>query len=132
MSRPGATLATVLLIDDNASIRSYLSAMLQAEGHRVREAANGVEGITLYRQEHTDLVICDLFMPEKEGIETIRELHDLDPGVRVIAISGGGSPTRTDAFLAAAKQCGAVEALAKPFGRSTFLSAVEQALRPVT
>lgn len=121
-------MATILLIDDNAAVRSYLGAELRAEGHQIREAANGAEGIRAYRQDRPDLVICDLFMPEKEGIETIRELRALDGRVRLIAISGGGTRAGTDTLLAVAKQFGAVAALAKPFDRATLLEAIEQAL----
>jgi CheY-like chemotaxis protein len=120
--------ATVLVIDDNPSVRSYISTLLQAEGHGVVEATEGVEGIRLYREDRPDLVICDIFMPEKEGIETIRELRALDPRVRIVAMTGGGTHTRTTTFLDMAERFGAVGALAKPFGRDELLRAVEQAL----
>ena len=81
----------------------------------------------MYREQRPDLVLTDIFMPEKEGLETISELGLLDPAVRVIAISGGGNMGILNPLPMAAK-LGAVRTLAKPFGRRELLEAVAAAL----
>jgi CheY-like chemotaxis protein len=82
-------MANVLVIDDDAGIRFLLHKCLTGDGHDVREAEDGVQGVRQYRADPADLVLCDVFMPRKEGLETIRELRTLDPRARIIAMSGG-------------------------------------------
>src|SRR5688572_234064 len=80
----------ILVIDDDEQVRALLYEILDRAGFKVVEATNGVEGLKLYRAQPADLVITDLIMPEKEGVETILELRREFPDVRVVAISGGG------------------------------------------
>ena len=91
------------------------------------EAINGAEGLKLYRSQPTDLVITDLIMPEKEGIETILELRREFPEARVVAISGGGRNEGRD-YLPIAAQLGAQRTVAKPFSRQDILDAVRDTL----
>ncbi len=84
-------------------------------------------GLQLYREEPVDLIITDVFMPEKEGLETIRELRSEYPEVKIIAISGGGKNINLD-FLPLAKQLGALRTLKKPFDRQEMLDAVQEVL----
>ena len=80
----------ILIIDDERQIRELLRDILEDAGYDVAEAADGQEAIKIQRGEPADLIITDLIMPEKEGIETIRELKQSYPDVRIIAMSGGG------------------------------------------
>lgn len=122
-------MASILIIDDDNLLRRTLVRALSSEGHAVREAPHGGVGLELYRAERSDLVITDLVMPEREGIETIRELRRMYPGVTIVAISGGVPGTFVD-MLPIAKQLGANFVLPKPFELNTFLAVVKRALDP--
>jgi len=121
-------MARILVIDDEANIRSLYKRILEQAGHDVREAVDGSQGTTLYRQHGADLVITDILMPQKEGIETIMELRRDFPQVKIIAISGGGQTMSSSACLHLAKRLGAIKTLAKPFSRQELLTAVQEAL----
>ena len=84
-------MSKILVIDDDKNIRSLLRDFLERDGYEVMEAENGKVGLKLFRENGADLVITDLIMPEKEGIETIRELRRDFSDVKIIAISGGGA-----------------------------------------
>lgn len=116
-------MARILIIDDEQPIRMMLRMMLESEGHTVTEAADGTEGIKLFRQDPQDLVITDLIMPEKEGIETIMELRKDYPEVKVIAISGGGR-NNPEWYLKTAKLLGAKEVLVKPIRKEALLTVI--------
>lgn len=120
-------MAKIVLIDDEKDLRQTLRLFLEHAGHAVVEAENGDEGIALHKSEAPDLVITDLIMPGKEGIETILELRRYDATTPIIAISGGGRLELTD-FLQAARKLGAAYTLKKPFRREQLLEAVEKAL----
>lgn len=115
----------VLVIDDEAAMRTLFSAVLREAGHEVYEAADGRAGLALYHQHRPELVITDIIMPNQEGIETIRLLHAENPEVKIIAISGGGRIGELD-FLRIAKEFGAVATLAKPFRKQEFLNLLRE------
>src|SRR3990170_186442 len=94
--RMSAVSGRILIIDDDASIRRTLQLMLSKAGYEVMQASDGSEGMRLWRDRGGDLVITDLHMPQKDGIETIVELLSHSPGVRIIAMSGGGQTKRLD------------------------------------
>ncbi len=119
-------MADILLIDDNATFRGLLRLQLEAAGHRVREAGNGDEGLRLYREGPADVVVCDLFMPGKEGLETIRELRRAGE-VRIIAVSGDG-PVGSSDLLRIAEKLGAARTLSKPFDGESIRDAIRQVL----
>ena len=121
-------MANILIIDDEELVRLTLRQMLEDAGHDVAEAADGREGIARYKERPADLVITDIIMPEKEGIETIIELQHHDPAIQIIAMSGGGRLRNLD-FLNVAEKFGATRILAKPFEDEEFLEAVEDCLR---
>ncbi len=99
--------------------------MLGKQGHEVVVAPNGEEGLAAYREEPADLVITDIYMPKKDGVETIRELREENPGLKVIAITGvRGRFNR----LPAAEYVGADRTLMKPFMMAELLDAVREAL----
>ncbi len=118
----------ILVIDDDEQFRPMLRRMLQCAGYEVVAAANGMEGIRLIRREPADLVITDIFMPEKEGLETIRELHQEFPQLKIIAISGGSDQTQEFSALPYAGKLGATGTLAKPFRRDELLKLVRDVL----
>jgi len=120
-------MAQILIIDDEAMIRDLLIKILEREGYKTMNASNGKEGIKLYRQNQVDLVITDLIMPEKEGIETIMELRRDFRDVKVIAMSGGGK-IDPETYLQIAKTIGAIETIAKPFDRKEVLKTVQELL----
>ena len=120
-------MARILIIDDEDELRSMLRQMLEQAGHEVTEAVNGAEGIKLYEQDPPDLIITDIIMPEKEGVETIIALRRADPDLPIIAISGGGRLEATD-FLPMAGKLGARRTLSKPFRRDQLLEAVGECL----
>ncbi len=106
--------ARILLIDDDEQLRRMLRHALERSGYAVVEAQNGVEGLRLFKESPVDLVITDILMPEKEGLETIVELLRACPTVKIIAMTGGGRTGHLD-FLAIAGKLGAHHALRKPF-----------------
>jgi len=115
----------ILVIDDDAEMRAMLEQTLKSAGHEVVLAANGKQGVKCYRANPTKLVITDLYMPEKEGLETIIELGREYPEVAIIAISG--KPTAS-ALLSIAGRLGAVKTITKPFQPQELLSAVGEVL----
>ena len=119
-------MARVLVIDDNASLRALLRLRLEEAGHEVVEAADGDEGLRLYREAGADLVLCDLFLPGKNGVETIRELCQ-GGGPRVIAMTGDPE-LFSGPLLRMAERLGAATCLRKPFGDEQLLAAVRAAL----
>ena len=120
-------MARVLVIDDEASIRKLLRSILELDGHEVEEADDGSSGIKKYRQNPSDLVITDLIMPEKEGIETIVELKREFPRLKVIAVSGGGV-VGPSTYLKMAQKVGADRVFEKPFGFDEMRDAVAELL----
>ena len=122
-------MARILLVDDDDAVRAILRRALVAAGHEVEEAANGALAVAAYRRQPADLVITDLVMPEKDGLEAIMELRRLDPTVKIIAMSGGGRALGPgQLYLESARLFGAVEVLSKPFTASALLTAVSDAL----
>lgn len=117
----------VLVIDDDWQMREMMHQVLARAGYEVAEAPNGEVGMNIHRQDPVDLVITDLIMPEKEGIETIRELRRDYPKLKIIAISGGGR-AGADGYLSVAKTIGADRTMSKPFDLKKILAAVEELL----
>lgn len=120
-------MATILVIDDDAQVRTLIVHMLEREHHRVVEAHNGSEGIRHFEKLGIDLVITDILMPEKDGIEVIREIRKLNPDVKMVAISGGGQ-LGADQYLKLAEKLGAQHTLLKPFKREELLNIVRGSL----
>jgi CheY-like chemotaxis protein len=116
-------MARILIIDDEAELRTTLRELLEAQGYEVIEASDGREGLRHYVGAPADLVLTDLFMPGQEGMETISALRQINPQVKIIAMSGGGQTGRMD-FLQIASVLGAERTLQKPFRMQTLLEAV--------
>ena len=119
-------MARILIIDDDDQVRKMLRLSLNAAGFDVVEAQDGKAAMKLFHQDPlVDLVITDLIMPEKEGIETIIELRRDFPKVPIIAISGGGLIDPND-YLVLAEKLGAQITLEKPFSRKDIIDAVNE------
>jgi DNA-binding response OmpR family regulator len=117
----------ILVIEDDNSVRELLQQTLSKAGYDVIAAPNGAEGLDLFRDNKPDLVITDIVMPQKEGLQTIIELRQEAPDVRVIAMSAGGRYSNTD-YLKLAKKFGARGTITKPFMREEMLNIVREAL----
>jgi DNA-binding response OmpR family regulator len=117
-------MAKILVIDDELQMRRLIGRILASAGHEVIEAADGNHGLKQFIAHRPNVVVTDIFMPDKEGIETIKELRRIAPTVRIVAISGGGAAHDT-VFLEYAKALGADFALVKPFRADALTAAVE-------
>ena len=120
-------MAKVLVIDDDPGFRRMIRMVLTRMHHDVVEAQDGNEGLDLFKAERPDLVISDIVMPNKEGIQTILEIRALEPDVRIIAMSGGGVSLGIG-YLGAALKLGANLILSKPFRPAELTAMVEQLL----
>lgn len=117
-------MAKILIIDDVEVARNTMKRMLERKGHTILEAENGKKGIKIVEQEDLNLVITDIIMPDMEGIETIRKLVKMKPGLPIIAVTAS-----TDSpYLQMALKFGAVCGLFKPFKQAELLNVVEKAL----
>jgi DNA-binding NtrC family response regulator len=119
----------IMIVDDDASIRRTLHLLLSRQGYEVIQASDGFEAVRLWRQRGGDLVITDLHMPQKDGIETIVELLSHSPGLRIIAMSGGGQTKRLD-LLGNLAMLGTILTVEKPFTLDEMMTAVSRALQP--
>ncbi len=126
-------MATILVIDDDEMMRQMMQRMLQHEGYSVLEADNGDEGVRLFGDHTVDLVITDLFMPPKGGVEVIKELRATDAEIKIIAMTGveiSGPGFREDLDPShLATEAGAACALRKPFSQEELVGAVEKILK---
>lgn len=124
-------MAHILLIDDDELLRDTVLQMLEADGHRVTEAADGETGLRLFGQGHGfDAAITDILMPGIDGTRVIVALRERRPELPILAISGGRRMLSPTFSLETANLAGATGQLAKPFGRNELRSALESALRP--
>jgi CheY-like chemotaxis protein len=104
----------ILVVDDNDDLRATIGALLKADGFDVALAADGQAALAQQQASPADLVLTDLFMPDKDGIETIIELRKLSPDVKIVAMSGWTSTQGSD-YLQVAREIGAAHTLQKPF-----------------
>jgi DNA-binding NtrC family response regulator len=120
-------MATILIVDDDATIRTVIIQALKSEGHQVFSAADGKEGMWHSRAVRPDLIITDLFMPIQEGLELIKGLRAQFPHIAILAISGTSVASR--AMLSVALELGATTTLEKPFDKETLLAMVDKTLK---
>ncbi|MDP4030421.1 MAG: response regulator [Gallionella sp.] len=123
-------MAHILVIDDDEQFCMMLVQMLTQDGHRVTSAQDGEEGLRLIAQIRPDLIITDILMPRKDGIETIMELNRIGSNIPIIAISGGRRIISAEFNLESASLVGAgiKASLVKPFVRADLRLAIEKAL----
>jgi DNA-binding response OmpR family regulator len=115
----------VLVIEDNTDLRNLVRLALEAAGHEVLTATQGLEGLAYLNGHAVDIVVTDLFMPEMDGIEVIAALRRQFPGVRIVAMSGRPGVD----YLAVAKELGAARILRKPFPMDELIRAVAAEVR---
>jgi len=119
-------MACILLIDDDALLREVLALALAQAGHTVWQAIDGQQGLEIFRCEPADIVITDIIMPDREGLETLMMLRSEQPQLPIIAMSG--SATNSPLYLDMAAKLGARCVLTKPFPLSELLDAVAEIL----
>jgi CheY-like chemotaxis protein len=117
----------ILLVDDEEAVRELLTLVLQLDGHDVLTASDGNRALDALAHEEFDLVLTDLVMPGRDGIDTIAEIRQRFPQLRIIAMSGGGRGSAGD-HLAIARQLGAKRTLEKPFSNQQLLETTREVL----
>jgi DNA-binding response OmpR family regulator len=122
-------MTAILVVDDQKELRAVVRRVLTEAGHEVAEAEDGDAALAAFRANPPALVITDIIMPEKAGIEVIATMKRERPEVKVLAMSGGGRHRVMD-FLAIAREAGADAALEKPFRKSELLARVAELIGP--
>lgn len=124
-NHPMAALRRLLVVDDNEDMRQSMKRLLEHYGYEVRVAANGRLALEMQRAQPSDVMITDIFMPETDGLETINQFREAFPGIKIIAMSGGGASLEAD-YLSTASVVGADAVLRKPFSKESLLQALEK------
>ena len=117
----------ILIMDDCGDFRALIRDILVEAGYEVLEAADGNEGLQLYLRNPVSVVIIDMLMPNKDGIETIMELRKASSPTKIIAVSGGGR-VPSDDYLSMARTAGADYTIIKPIDPDSLLSTISQIL----
>ena len=120
-------MARILVMDDDGTLRGAIRVALEAAGYEVLEAADGHAGLRLQREQGADLVLVDIFMPERDGLEVIKALRVESPQVKIIAVSGGGRTGQIE-VLSVAAAFGAARTLVKPFAPRELLKVIRELL----
>jgi DNA-binding response OmpR family regulator len=120
-------MARILIVDDEENVRFTLVKALKSDNHEIHQAADGDAALKILKEQKIDLVVTDIFMPNREGLETILEIRMNWPDIKIVAMSGGGRIRNTE-FLEIAKKFGADLILKKPFSMSEFKYEVEKIL----
>lgn len=115
----------ILIIDDEESITYMLKRLFERKGYNVLTACDGIEGIRTFKNNPIDLVITDIIMPEKEGVEVIFELQRANAKCKIIAVSGGGYLNPQD-YLSTAEEIGVSATFSKPFDTQALLAKVQE------
>jgi DNA-binding response OmpR family regulator len=120
-------MARILIVDDEESIRYTLTKTLKSQGHEIYQASDGDTALKVLSEQEIELVVTDILMPNREGLETIREIRMNWPEIKIVAMSGGGRIRNTE-FLKVAQKFGADVILKKPFSMSEFKFEVSKIL----
>src|SRR5512134_3162398 len=120
-------MARVLVVDDEAEVREFICQTLKTRGIDGLQAADGLQAVELLGRARPDLMIVDILMPRKGGLNTIKEARQRYPDLPVIAISGGGRGGKLN-FLSTARTFPGVQTLQKPFHPSELLERVRESL----
>ena len=119
-------MAKVLIIDDSKMSRRMLRTILEGIGHEiVREAGNGEEGLTLYKELTPDVVTMDITMPEMDGIKCLQEIRGIDPAAKVLMVTAAGQASK----LMEALKSGAKDFICKPYEPEQIINAVKEVLK---
>jgi DNA-binding response OmpR family regulator len=122
MSMPG-----ILLVEDDNDLREMLKDTLSRKNFTVLEAKNGRDAIMHFKPAVIDLVVTDLIMPEEDGLKVIMRLREMKPGLKIIAISGGGK-AGPGSYLNLARALGADAIYSKPFSINDLITRIEELL----
>lgn len=117
----------VLVVDDDRTLLNTIGRILRSRGYEAHFASDGLEGLRTFRSITPDLVITDINMPVKEGLDMIVLLRTWVPEQKIIVVTGGGQSGKMDPFLAA-RAAGAWGVLAKPFSPDELLTVVAECL----
>ena len=117
----------ILVVEDDVSFRNVLVQMLKNSGYFVQQAGDGDQALEICCEFDPDIVITDIIMPNKEGLETIQDLMAIKPGIKIIAMSGGGK-YGPYCYLPLALKLGAKAVLEKPFMRNEMIEVIEKVL----
>jgi DNA-binding response OmpR family regulator len=120
-------MAQILVIDDDADLRDVIMRILKAAGHSVVTAPDGEAGLRTFNEHRFDMVVTDIVMPKREGLEVIREMRQARADLKILAVSGAGILSRAD-YLPYAERLGADRVLAKPFMPQDLVGAVKELL----
>jgi CheY-like chemotaxis protein len=128
-------MARILVIDDDRLVRGTIQGMLAADAHECVLAIDGEDGVRQFQVEQIDLVLCDIYMPRQDGLETIREIRRLSGSVPIVAMTGSyaratGGGRLAPEFLETSTQAGATKTIAKPFRLEELLGIVRKSLGP--
>jgi DNA-binding response OmpR family regulator len=108
-------MAHILVVDDDPSIQKMLKIFFENKKYKVTVASDGREAVYLQSKEPADIILTDIFMPEQEGLETIREIRDKYPNTKIMAMSGGAFYRAPNDYLTIAQKIGAHDIICKPF-----------------
>lgn len=117
---------TILVVDDEEMIRNYIKRVLESKGYHVLSAASVEEGLELYHGHHPNVVLTDILMTDRDGIEFIGQLKEIDSAAHIIAMSGGGRMGPDSPYLVTALMLGAEAAIHKPFAPGTLLRQISR------
>lgn len=120
-------MSVILLVEDDLELRTMLRTALTRKDYTVIEAGNGREALLKFKPDVTDLVITDLIMPDEDGLKVIMKIREKKPGVKVIAISGGGK-AGPGSYLNLASALGADKVFSKPFSVADLIIEIENLL----
>lgn len=118
----------ILFVDDEKALRNLYEKVLKQADYEVTTASNGKDGLNQLKNSAFDLVITDILMPDKDGIELINEIRKQYPNIPIIAVSGGGR-MGSEIYLGLAQKLGAIEMLHKPFTKKQLLASVKRILQ---
>jgi DNA-binding response OmpR family regulator len=121
-------MARFLILDDDEDIGQVVQMILELDGHEAAVSTDGETAVTMHKARPTDVLITDIFMPERDGFEVIRQFSQQFPDVSIIAMSGGGDTLRSLNYLSLAREVGAVHVIRKPFEKEGLLAVVREVL----
>ena len=121
-------MARILVVDDEELILELFAEILEEQGYEVMRASDGEAALSIVRSQQIDLVLLDIFMPGKEGLESIQELRQIRPEIKIIAMSGGGGSLGTGLPLDLARRMGASVCLEKPVRKELLIKTVTDTL----
>ena len=118
-------MAKILVVDDDPVMRALLRTRLEDLGHSVAEAADGEKGIAEIRKNMPDLLVTDIVMPQKGGVEAMMEIHTEFPDLKTVVVTGH-SPTESEAFQNIVKHFGGAKVFTKPLDMDGFLEVLKE------